>query len=89
VPPLAETLPGFDVGLLIGLVAPAAAPALVIERLNAEIRAIAAAPDVGRLWRSQGAEPIDATAAAWGAMLEADTARWARVVREAGVRVEG
>jgi tripartite-type tricarboxylate transporter receptor subunit TctC len=89
VPPMAATLPGFDVGLLIGLVAPVGTPEMIVARLNAEIRAVIAMPEVVRLWRAQGAEPIDATAAEWGAMLAADTARWVRVVREAGLRVEG
>ena len=89
VPPVAATLPGFDVALLIGLMAPAGTPEGVVARLNAAVRAVVREPEVVRNWRTQGAEVIDASTADWGAMVAADTARWAQVARDAGVRLEG
>lgn len=89
VPPLAATLPGFDVGLLIGLMAPAGTPPAVVQRLNEAVRTVTRDPEVQRQWRTQGAEATDASVADWGAMIAADTERWAMVVRDAGVRVDG
>jgi tripartite-type tricarboxylate transporter receptor subunit TctC len=78
--------PGFDVGILIGLVAPRGTPPGVVERLNAEIRR--ALPSLAASWRAQGAEPLDLPAAEWGTRLSEDVARWGEVVRSAGVRLE-
>ncbi len=89
VPPVSATLPGYDVALLIGMVAPVGTPDSVIDRLNAAVREVVRTPEVVAQWRSQGAEPIDASVADWGGMIATDTARWAQVVREAGVKLEG
>lgn len=77
-----------DIGILIGLVAPAATPPAVVARLNREIATILADEALATQWRAQGAERIIAGAEQWQAMLAADVARWAAVVRQAGVRVE-
>lgn len=87
VPSVGETLPGFDVGLLIGLLAPTGTPAPVVARLAEAVRAVTSAPDIAPQWREQGAEPLTLSPEAWGALLAADTARWAQVVRDAGVTV--
>ncbi|MBY0333829.1 MAG: hypothetical protein K2X49_24490 [Acetobacteraceae bacterium] len=89
VPPLAATLPGFDVALLIRLMAPAGTLPAVVQRLNEAVRVVTRDPEVQRQWRTQGAEAIDASVADWGAMVAADTERWAMVARDAGVRVDG
>ena len=86
-PSVGETLPGFDVGLLIGLLAPTGTPAPVVARLAEAVRAVTAAPDIAPQWRGQGAEPLTLSPEDWGALLAADTARWAQVVRDAGVTV--
>ena len=89
VPPVAATLPGFDVALLIGLVAPAGTPAPLVARLNAAVRAVVRAPEVVAQWRAQGAEAIDVAIPDFGGMVAADTARWAQVARDAGVTLDG
>jgi tripartite-type tricarboxylate transporter receptor subunit TctC len=87
VPSVGETLPGFDVGLLIGLLAPAGTPEPIVQHLAGAVRAVTAAPDIASLWREQGAEPLTLSPEAWSALLAADPARWAQVVRDAGVTV--
>lgn len=89
VPPVAATLPGYDVALLIGLMAPAGTPDALIARLNTAIREAVRAPDLVAQWRGQGAEVIDVSVADWSGLVAADTARWAQVARDAGVRLDG
>jgi len=81
-----QGIAGFDVGILIGMVAPAAMPDALVARLNGAIRA--ALPELAASWRAQGAEPLSLEAGAWNTLLAADAARWAEVIQRANIRVE-
>lgn len=89
VPTFAEAgVPGFEMYLWFGFVAPAGLPAPVLERLSTAIRGIVAAPAVSERIRQQGAEVWPQDPAGMRAALEADMAKWGPVVRAIGLRVE-
>jgi tripartite-type tricarboxylate transporter receptor subunit TctC len=88
IPPVADAVPGFDVEVWFGIVAPAATPVELIARLNGEINAVMARPDVRQRFAAQGVRTIGGTPQQFDAYLSNEIARWARVVKQAGVRVE-
>ena len=79
-------LPGFDVSAWNGIVAPRDTPPMVIDRLNAELHRLAALPDVRERAESQGAEIAVSTPAQFTAYLKSQIAKWAKVVKFAGMR---
>ena len=88
-PTVAEQgLSGFMTGSWQGLLAPAGTPAPVVERLNAEFGRALVAPEVVERLTAQGAEPRPGPSAAFAEFMREETAKWAKLVREAGVRIE-
>jgi tripartite-type tricarboxylate transporter receptor subunit TctC len=88
-PTLSEAgVPGYDAVIWLGLMAPAGTPKPVIDRLNAELRKIAASPEVKEAWKEQGAVPMSMSADAFAQFLRDDIVKWARVVKISGARVE-
>jgi tripartite-type tricarboxylate transporter receptor subunit TctC len=89
VPTLAEAgVPGYDVEVWFGVVAPAATPRDVVARLNAEIQRILALPDVKERFARVGVHTIGGSPEQFAAYLQEQAEKWGKVVREAGVRVE-
>lgn len=81
-------LPGFVFEEWYALFAPAKTPRAVIERLNAEVRAILAEPEVSERVLSLGAEVQPGTPEALGALLASESARLGKLVRDAGIKAE-
>lgn len=67
---------------------PAKTPADVIRKANADIGRVLAMPDVEAVLAKQGIEVRSSTPAEMAAVIEADLARWARVVKEANIKAE-
>jgi tripartite-type tricarboxylate transporter receptor subunit TctC len=88
VPTVAETLPGYEVSIWYGIVAPKGTPAAIIERLNAAVSAAVADPAVKARLAQLGCEPMPMTAAEFGSLLAAETGKWAKVIRFSGAAVE-
>lgn len=90
VPTLAELgLTGFDVRDWQGLVAPSRTPKPIIERIATEVAKVLAQPKVVERLAGIGVEPVaDSDPAAFGALVRTELARWAKVVREAGIRAD-
>lgn len=86
VPTFAETVPGYEVGFWGGLLAPRATPEPILDRLNAELNAVIAQPEVIERIRSFGAVPAGGDRAAYGRVLAEDWSRWGQVVRENDIR---
>jgi len=89
IPTVAEGgVPGFDVSSWYGILAPARTPAPVIEKLHAELARILQADDVRRRFQELGGEPIGDTPQAFAGVIKDDLAKWARIVKDAGISVQ-
>ena len=89
VPTVAESgLPGFEAVLRYGLVAPANTPPAVIEKLNRELRAALASPEVRERLAFEGAEPDPSSAEEYAADLDREERQWSAIVRESGAKAE-
>jgi tripartite-type tricarboxylate transporter receptor subunit TctC len=71
-----------------GLLAPAGTPPEAVRRLNAEVNAMLRTPDMRARLASLGAEPTGGTPEQFAETIRADTARWAKVVADAGIRID-
>ena len=88
VPAVAETLPGYSAGPWYGVLAPAGTPPEIVARLNQEIVKILRSPEVKQNLSSEGADPVGSTPAEFAALLRAETERWGKVVKAAGVKAQ-
>jgi tripartite-type tricarboxylate transporter receptor subunit TctC len=89
VPTIAEAgVKGYESTIWIGLMAPRGTPKPVIDRLNAEVGKVLARPDVKKAWNEQGAEPLTMTPGEFENYLNGDIAKWAKVIRGAGIKVD-
>ena len=80
--------PGFVVASWYGLFAPAGTPADIIRRLNADINKILQLPEVRERLASLGVEGTGGTPEQFSETIKADIARWAKVVNDAGIRID-
>ena len=88
-PSIAESgVPGFEVNAWNGVLVPAATPRAIVERLNREINAILAMPDVRAKLNAQGFELVGGTPEAFGKLIADDAARWAPVIRKLGLKTD-
>jgi tripartite-type tricarboxylate transporter receptor subunit TctC len=88
-PTLAESgVPGFDVALRYGLMAPTGTPPAVIARLNRELNAALATEDVKQRLATEGAEALPGTPEAYAADVDTDEKRWSGLVKKLGIKVE-
>ena len=88
VPTVAEAgLPGYDSTGWFGVVAPADTPAPIVARLNAEITAALNDEKVKTSMRNLGVEPMPTTAAAFEAYIRSETDKWAKVIRQAQIKI--
>jgi len=86
VPTIAEAgLPGFEAIGWNGILAPAATPRALIERLHREIVAALRNPEVLAQLTAQGIEPVGSTPEEFGQIIRVDVAKWSQVLRRAGV----
>lgn len=81
-PPLAGVAPGFDVDIWVGVFAPAGTSAAIVERLNREIVAIAASPDLVPVLEPDGALPEAVSAAVFAGRLKDELARWKQIATD-------
>jgi len=89
VPTMAEAgFPGLDSTLWIAIFAAAGTPAEVLARLNSEINAVIQAPEVREKFAAQGALTVGTSSAEATARFRTDTVRWAKVIKDAGVKID-
>ena len=88
VPPIADTVPGFDAELWIALYAVAGTPQPIVDRLVAATHAALAKPDMKDKFAQQGADIVTSTPQELAAKLEGDLKVWAEIVRASGARIE-
>jgi len=85
-PTIAETLPGYEVVLWFGTMAPRGVPQPIIERLNAGINKALQDPAVKKILETDGMIASGGTPQAFGDRIRKDYDRWTRVVKEAGIK---
>ena len=88
-PTVAEAgVPNFEAVIWLGLMAPRGTPAAIVDKLNEEVRKIVNRADVRETWSKQGAVPMSMTVAEYTRYMEADIAKWAAVVKAAGIKAD-
>lgn len=89
VPTIAEAgLPGAQVLIWYGLVAPAATPRDVVVRLNREVLKIMQSPDIREKFSQQGIDPETSTPEEFAKLIRDEYARWTKVIRASGIKLE-
>jgi tripartite-type tricarboxylate transporter receptor subunit TctC len=89
VPTIAEAgVPGYDSSNWWGLLAPAKTPQPVVNRLRAESGKILGSSEVQKKLESQGAETVKMSPEEFGRFIKAETVKWSKVVKEAGIKAE-
>jgi tripartite-type tricarboxylate transporter receptor subunit TctC len=89
VPSLAEAgLPGFDMTVWFGLLAPARTPPAVLQRVNAEMGKVLQDPEFRTFLAGLGVSPLGGSPDAFASFIQAETQRWAQVVKASGARID-
>ncbi|OFZ88393.1 MAG: hypothetical protein A3F74_19815 [Betaproteobacteria bacterium RIFCSPLOWO2_12_FULL_62_58] len=89
VPTVAESgLPGYEYTTWYGIFAPAKTPEAIVKKMNAEIVRMLADPQMTQRFQSQGGDPASSTPAQLTAYMREEMARWTRVIKTAGIRIE-
>jgi tripartite-type tricarboxylate transporter receptor subunit TctC len=89
VPTISEAgVTGYEAVNWWGLVAPAGTPPAVIERVHSEIGAIQRAPGMQRRFEAEAVEALQMSPAQFGKYMQDETAKWARVVRDANIQAQ-
>ena len=87
-PPIADTVPGFEASAWFGFVAPKGTSPEIVDRLNREINAVLAEPKIKARIAELGSSPMIMTPAEFGAFIASETAKWAKAVALSGARVD-
>ncbi|MEQ1774364.1 MAG: tripartite tricarboxylate transporter substrate-binding protein [Burkholderiales bacterium] len=87
-PTVAESLPGYEVVPWGGVIAPAGVPKDVVMRLNAAVNKALASAVLLEKYKVMGIEPAGGTSEQFAAHIRKEIAKWADVVRKAGIKVE-
>ena len=87
-PAISETVPGYDIAVWYGVVAPAGTPREIISRLNGEIVRVLAAPDFRQRIVGEAVEPIGSTPEQFADYIRTEMTKWSKVVKEAKVKID-
>jgi tripartite-type tricarboxylate transporter receptor subunit TctC len=88
VPTIAEAgIPGYHATIWIGVVAPAGTPRAIVDLLNAEINKILTRPDIKEAWARQGANTMVMKPEEFGAYIQSEIERWAKLIRANNIGV--
>ena len=89
IPTFAESgVPGFEHEPWNGLLGPSKMPKAVVAKLNAEVVRILHVPEVKKVFENEGGEAVGNTPEAFAAVIKSETAKWAKVIKAAGIKVE-
>ena len=85
VPPLADVLPGYEASSWSGFVVPKSTPVEIIDQLNRELNAAAADPVIQARFADLGGPAVTGSPADFGRIIADDVAKWAKVIKAAGL----
>jgi tripartite-type tricarboxylate transporter receptor subunit TctC len=89
VPTIAESgLPGYESAIMLALFAPAGTPSDIIEKLAKEVAAVCKMEDVLKTFDTQGTEPMGLIQDDFKKFLEAESAKWKKVIEVRKIKVE-
>jgi len=88
VPTVASFVPNFEASQWVGIGAPARTPLAIVERLNTEINAGLADPQIRKKLIDLGGTPLPGSAQDFGAFIAAETVKWGKVVKFANLKPE-
>jgi tripartite-type tricarboxylate transporter receptor subunit TctC len=80
--------PGFEDITWVGIFVPAGTPQAIVSKINADVNAFLALPDSRERLASLAFDPVGGTPESFSAYLRAEVAKWAKVIRETGARIE-
>ena len=81
-------VPGYEVSVWFGILAPAGTPRDIVQRLNAEMVKIIRSPEITDRFARAGVEPVASTPEYFSDFLKAEVARWAKVVQDANIKAD-
>jgi tripartite-type tricarboxylate transporter receptor subunit TctC len=81
-------LRGYEASIWNGMLAPARTPPEIVSRLETTLAQIMQTQDIKERFAALGADPLTSTSAEFGRLIADELAKWSRVIREGGVRVE-
>ena len=87
-PTVADYLPGFEASAFFGLGAPRGTPAEIVVRLNKEINMALSEPKIMLRFSGLGATVLPGTPADFGKLIADETAKWAKVIKAAGIKAD-
>jgi tripartite-type tricarboxylate transporter receptor subunit TctC len=89
VPTVGEAgVPGYEAVIWLGLMAPAATPRPILDKLSSEVNRIVNSADVKQTWGKQGAVPMGMTVEQFDTFLREDIAKWSKVVKLSGAKID-
>jgi tripartite-type tricarboxylate transporter receptor subunit TctC len=88
IPTVAETIPGFDLSVLVGVMAAAGTPQAAIDRISSEIAEVVKNPEVVRVWQKAVIDPIGAGPAGYAREIERENAAMARAAAAARLKAD-
>lgn len=86
IPPLSQTLPGFEAATWYGVLAPAGISGNIVRKLNEALHGIPQMPDVRQRMINAGHEPVNSTPQEFAGLVKSEIVKWAKVVRTSGAR---
>lgn len=81
-------VPGYDVTVWFGILAPAGTPKPIIDRLNAEMVKVIRTPEITDRFLKAGVDPVASTPEAFSGYLKGEVGRWAKVIQDAGIKAD-
>jgi len=85
---IADTVPGFNVTSLFGIIAPAATPRPVVAKLQVDIARVLQLPEVKPRLEAMGLEVVGSTPAEFDVYVRTEVAKWTKVVRDNGIKAD-
>jgi tripartite-type tricarboxylate transporter receptor subunit TctC len=81
-------VPGYEATIWLGLMAPAATPRPVLDRLSAEVNKIVGSTEVKEAWGKQGAVPMGMSVDQFDRFIREDVQKWSKLVKGTGMKVD-